>query len=137
VIIQESRETNVLDIKNDGDLKRAQVVISEFLEWNAPSHALALEVAINEALNNGFDSGGRVRVKTRRIGSKLIIRVKDDGPGFNTKRVNVQLKEDRFEEEFEKLLETDGGRGIFLMRLFCDKVIYNAKGNEVLLMKRT
>jgi len=33
------------------------------------------------------------------------------------------------------MLEAEGGRGILLMKMFCDKVIYNAKGNEVLLMK--
>lgn len=126
----------MLDIKNDGDLKRAQVIISEFLERNVPIHAPILEVAINEAMNNGFYACGRVRVKTRQVGGKLIIRVKDDGPGFNTKRVNVQLKKSMDEEEFDELLETERGRGILLMRLFCDKIIYNAKGNEVLLMKR-
>jgi len=71
-----------------------------------------------------------------RVGGKLIIRVKDDGLGFNTKEDNVLLKEDMYEEEFDEQLEAEGGRGILLMRLFCDKIIYNAKGNEVLLMKQ-
>jgi len=70
------------------------------------------------------------------VGGKLIIRVKDDGPGFNNNKVNVQLKEDMYKEEFDELLEAEGGRGILLMKLFCDKVIYNSKGNEVLLMKK-
>jgi PAS domain S-box-containing protein len=135
-ILEENKETDVLEINTEGELARAQLTISEFLERNASSHAPALEVAINEAVNNGLNSGGRVRVKTRRVRGIIIIRVKDDGPGFNTKRVNVQIKEDMYEEEFDKLLETEGGRGIFLMRLFCDKVIYNAKGNEVLMMKK-
>ncbi|MDR3599568.1 MAG: PAS domain S-box protein [Desulfosporosinus sp.] len=131
-----SGEMNVLDIKTKGERERAQLTLSEFLQKNAPSYASILEVAINEAMNNGLNSGGRVRVKTKRVGSKLIIRVKDDGPGFDTKRVKVQLKEDMYEKEFDELLEAEGGRGILLMRLFCDKVIYNAKGNEVLLMKK-
>ena len=135
-ILPENGETDVLDIKNEGDLRRAQIIISEFLERNASIHALTLEVAINEAMNNGFDSGGQVRVKTRRAGDKLIIRVKDEGPGFNTKEVNNQLQKDMYEEKFEELLEEEGSRGIPLMKLFCDKVIYNAKGNEVLLMKK-
>ena len=95
-----------------------------------------LEVAINEAMNNGFYYCGRVRVKIRRMGGKLIIRVKDFGPGFNTQEVNGLLKEDMYEKEFDELLEAEGGRGILLMKLFCDKVVYNAKGNEVLLMKQ-
>jgi len=133
-ILQENKATNVLDIKNEEDLADAQKVISEFLERNAPSHAPTLDVAINEAMNNGFTASGQVRVKTRQVGSKLIIRVKDEGPGFHTNE--VKLIEDRHEEVFDDLLESESGRGILLMRLFCDKVIYNAKGNEVLLMKQ-
>ena len=134
-ILQENKETNVLDIKDKGDIERVQITISEFLKRNAPSHAPMLEVAVNEAINNGFNSGGRVRVKTRRAAGKIIIRVKDDGLGFNTKEVNV-LKKEKYEKKFDELLEAEGGRGILLMKLFCDKVIYNAKGNEVLLMKQ-
>ncbi|MDR3600277.1 MAG: PAS domain S-box protein [Desulfosporosinus sp.] len=135
-ILAESGEISVLDIKTEEDLEHAQLVISEFLEMNSLRHASTLEVAINEAMNNGFYYGGHARIKIRRMGGKLIIRVKDDGLGFNTERVTVQLKEDMYDMEFDELLEVEGGRGILLMRLFCDKVIYNAKGNEVLLMKK-
>ena len=95
-----------------------------------------LEVAVNEAMNNGFYYCGRVCVKIRRVGGKLIIRVKDDGLGFKTKRVNMKLEGNMYEKEFDELLEVEGGRGILLMNLFCDRVIYNTKGNEVLLMKK-
>lgn len=135
-IINGNKETGELDIKNDKDLEHAQVFISEFLERNAPSHAPTLEVAINEAMNNGFYAGGRVHIRLRQMGDTLIIRVKDDGPGFDTKVVNLQPKNEMNTEEFDELLEAEGGRGVLLMRTFCDKVIFNAKGNEVLLMKK-
>ncbi|MDQ7097029.1 PAS domain S-box protein [Desulfosporosinus sp. PR] len=138
-ILQENdnKDTNVLDIKNDRDLERAQTIISEFLERNAAIHAPELEVAINEAMNNGFFACGQVHVKTRRVGRKLIVRVKDDCSGFNTKNVkSLTINNDLFDREFDELLGEEGGRGIFLMRAFCDKVIYNATGNEVLLMKK-
>jgi len=135
-ILSENMKTNTLRIKNEEDLERAQVIMSKFLERNAPIYAPLLEVAINEALNNGLHSAGEVQVKLRRMGDKLIMRVKDDGPGFNIKKVNSQHEKERYEEAFDELLEEEGGRGILLMRTFCDKVIYNAKGNEVLLMKK-
>ncbi|MDR3539503.1 MAG: PAS domain S-box protein [Desulfosporosinus sp.] len=134
-ILQENKVTNV-DIKNEEDLARAQIVISAFLELNAPNHAPLLEVAVNEAINNGFAAGWQVRVKIRQVGCKLIIRVKDDGPGFNTHEVKVQLKAELPDVVFDEILEAEGGRGILLMSSFCDKVLYNAKGNEVLLMKK-
>ncbi|WP_407310355.1 PAS domain S-box protein [Desulfosporosinus sp. SB140] len=133
---KDNKEINVLDIKTDGDLEHAQVVISEFLERNASIHASELEVAINEAINNGFFACGQVYVKTRRVGSKLIVRVKDDCSGFNIKDVKSLMDNDLFDQELDELFVEEGGRGIFLMRAFCDKVIYNAKGNEVLLMKK-
>ncbi|SPF38739.1 Sensory box protein (fragment) [Candidatus Desulfosporosinus infrequens] len=135
-ILQENRGIDMLKIENESDLAHAQKTISEFLERSTPSHAAMLEVAVNEAMNNGFYAGGKVCVKTRVVGRKLIIRVKDEGPGFHTQEVNVQHKEDKREEVFDELLEAEGGRGILLMKLFCDRVIYNSKGDEVLLMKR-
>ena len=132
-VLQEFKETNIFSIKNDKDLADAQQGISEFLERNAPFQASGLEVAVNEAVNNGLKSGSSVLVKARCVGRKLIIRVKDDGLGFDTKIFNSKLELDN---EFTELLEAEGGRGILLMRLFCDRVIYNAVGNEVLLMKK-
>jgi len=134
-ILQENKDIELLEIKNNDDLERVRVIISEFLERNSPSCATTLEVAINEALNNGLYASGRVCVKLKRMGGRLIIRVKDDGPGFNTEVVNLQYEKGMIDAEFDELLEAEGGRGILLMRLFCDKVIYNAKGNEVLMMK--
>jgi len=135
-VLQGNTEINVIDIKNDEELGRAQEIISEFLKRNTPIHAPLMEVAVNEAMNNGFFACGRVCVKTRRLGNKLIIRVKDNCQGFDTHKVNVQLKKEMYEEEFGEMLEAEGGRGILLMKLICDKVIYNSIGNEVLLMKR-
>ena len=135
-ILQVDKDIKVLEIEDIEDLERIQVSINEFVERNAPSHAATLEVAINEALNNALYAGERVRIKLTRRGSRLIIRVKDDGSGFDTEIVNLQQDKGRIEEEFDELLEAEGGRGVLLMRLFCDKVIYNAKGNEVLLMKK-
>jgi PAS domain S-box-containing protein len=134
--LQETKEIQILDIRNVEDIERAQIMINEFLERNTPLHAPVLEIAINEAMNNGFEACGQVCIRTRRVGGKLIIRVKDFGPGFNTKEINIRPKKDMFEEQFNQILEAEGGRGILLMQLFCDRVIYNDKGNEVLLMKR-
>lgn len=135
-ILKEDKKTEMIDVKNDEDLNYAQSIISKFLERNAPSNANTLEVAINEAMNNGFYAGGRVRVKLRCTDKMVIIRIKDDGPGFVLKGVNHQNKDQMNERDFEELLEAERGRGILIMRLFCDKVIYNTKGNEVLLMKK-
>ncbi|WP_378954715.1 PAS domain S-box protein [Pelosinus sp. sgz500959] len=139
-ILLENKETRIFHIQNDKELEYAQVGISEFIESHAPSCAGFLEVAVNEALNNGFRAGGRVAVKARKIGNQLIFRVKDNGPGFSTEKINTQLKktmeDEEFDAEFDEILLAEGGRGILIMKMFCDRLIYNQKGNEVLLMKK-
>ncbi|MBP2626988.1 MAG: protein,PAS protein,PAS protein [Firmicutes bacterium] len=138
-VLQENKKMNILHIENSEELEQAQTCISEFLEDHIPD-AVMLEVAINEAVNNSFRMGGRVRVKLRRVGGRLIIRVKDNGPGFRTREVNDQLKkamhDEEFDAAFDQLLLEESGRGILLMQMLCDRLIYNSKGNEVLMMKK-
>jgi PAS domain S-box-containing protein len=135
-IVSTNNETRVLDIKNDEDLNSAQINIAEFLEKRASIHALTLEVAINEAINNGYYASGRVIVKLRRVGRILIIRVKDNGPGFDVKAYYNYLMKDGDPDVLNEMLEAERGRGIELMKMFCDKVIFNSQGNEVLLVKK-
>ena len=58
---------------------------------------------------------------------KFIIR--DEGPGFNVKRVKDPTDEDN--------LERIGGRGLLLIRAFMDEVRHNSRGNEITLVKYT
>lgn len=139
-IFSESKEMTSFHIHNDKELEEAQRGISQFIESHAPSCAGSLEVAVNEALNNGFRAGDLVYIKGKKIGNRLIFRVKDDGPGFSTEKINVQLKtpmkDEEFDAEFDEIVLAEGGRGILIMKMFCDKMIYNQTGNEVLLMKK-
>ncbi len=139
-ILRNDTESYILHINNDEELVKAQQSISEFLIRNIPNHADALEVGINEALNNGYSIAGAVHVKMKRFGGTVIVRVKDDGPGFDTNETNQRLRKkmchEDFDDAFEDLLLEEGGRGILLMKMLCDRLIYNAKGNEILLMKK-
>jgi len=139
-IVQKNKEFCILSINNEQELLQAQQLMSEFLLRNTPTHATMLEVAVNEAVNNGFRVGGMVCVKMRRVGATLIIRVRDDGPGFSTRAVNLHLQtamdDEEFDDAFDEVVLESNGRGILLMKMLCDRLTYNAKGNEVLLMKR-
>lgn len=139
-ILSEKKDRMMLQIQNQKELEEGQLVISEFIEEHAPNCAGMLEVAVNEALNNGFRAGQQVCMKGRKIGNRLIFRIKDDGPGFSTEKVNAHLRkpmeEEEFDAEFDEILLAEGGRGILIMKMFSDKLMYNQKGNEVLLMKK-
>lgn len=53
--------------------------------------------------------------------------IRDEGPGFDTSKVNDEPDPDD--------LEAVSGRGLILMKAFMDEVTYNEKGNEVTLVK--
>lgn len=92
--------------------------------------AFEVELVLNEAVNNGLTAGGRVSVVLRRIGPWLVMRVKDDGAGFAGNEKLREVAAPEFDGGWE-----EGGRGLFLMQAYCDRVLYNRRGNEVLLMK--
>lgn len=138
-IFPENKEIIIFHVSNDEELEEAQVRISEFIERHAPICA-GFEVAVNEALNNGFRAGGQVWIKAQKTGNRIIFRIRDDGPGFSTEKINECLKknmeEEDFDAEFDEILLAESGRGILIMKMFCDRMFYNQQGNEVLLMKK-
>nr|WP_320147429.1 PAS domain-containing protein [uncultured Anaeromusa sp.] len=124
-------------IQHQQDLARAQTAIHEFLMNHSPEgEADLLEVAVNEALNNSFFASKKTSLRMRRYGNRLSIRVKDDGPGFDAHSLLLKLKNTKPENWYDDLGLDDHGRGILLMHASCDRVAYNAKGNEVLLLRR-
>lgn len=97
-----------------------------------------MEVAINEAVNNALRSNRSEKpiILTLRVtpGKRLIIRVKDNGKGFNAIET---LKEISYSPNlaFEERLNEESGRGLSIMNAASDKLFFNQKGNELLLMK--
>ncbi|TWH44931.1 histidine kinase-like protein [Sporomusa sp. KB1] len=134
-IVEKNTKISICNIQNPAELAQAQVMIAEFLAQHAPTCVVLFEVAINEAVNNGLVASERIQVKLKRTGSRIVVRVKDNGTGFSTKQVNALGVKD-VDNEFEQLGLSERGRGIMMMKMFCDQIIYNALGNEVLLMKK-
>ena len=89
----------------------------------------SLLVVVTEAVNNAIIHGNKrnpskkVVLTCTQRGKVLVIKVKDEGRGFNPDTVPSPIHEDNL------LRET--GRGVFLMRQLMEKVSFNANGNEV------
>lgn len=136
--ILQNQSTNIIYIETQDELAKAQQEMSRILQQIVPQSAAMVEVAINEAINNGLRAGQRVRVKIKKFGQKVVIRVKDEGPGFNTREVNTLLKaamtDDQVAAKFDEINLAESGRGILMMKMICNQVLYNKAGNEVLLM---
>ena len=76
-----------------------------------------------------------VRVKLSLCGRRLMVRISDGGGGFDGKQRVAAFQAADMEAEFLDRLYEEGGRGILIMMAWMDQVIYNRKGNEVLLVK--
>lgn len=138
-ILRENKKNYILTIQDERELEQAQKTIGDFLELNAGKYFCSLDVVINEAINNGMRASGRVRVKIRRVGNLIIIRVKDYGPGFSSDKIMEKfnkLSDADLEAEFEARLLAEGGRGLLIMKMLCDRIVFNKQGNEVLVMKK-
>ncbi len=89
----------------------------------------SLLVVVTEAVNNAIIHGNK-RNPSRKVvvtceprGKMLIIKVKDEGKGFNPHAIPNPIHEDN--------LLRESGRGVFLMHQLMEKVSFNANGNEV------
>jgi CheY-like chemotaxis protein len=103
--------------------------------------------AFRELLVNAIEHGGRsdpeefVRVDYIRASRFLIYKVSDPGEGFSFSDLSHAALSNRPEAPYEHLETRErlglrpGGFGILLTSRLADELIYNEKGNEVLLIK--
>lgn len=100
-----------------------------------------IEIAVHEAINNAIRHGNKsenswITLKFRLIHGitrdRLIIRVKDEGAGFD---VNEQFATLSRSLDFQNTQQLECGRGLLIMMAAADYIVYNAIGNEVMLVK--
>lgn len=88
-----------------------------------------LLVVVTEAVNNAIIHGNKrdprkqVLVTCTFQKGILVVKVKDEGEGFDPDRLPSPIHEDN--------LLRESGRGVFLMKQLMESVRYNKKGNEV------
>ncbi|MBX3443621.1 MAG: ATP-binding protein [Planctomyces sp.] len=154
-----------LEIELNNDRRRVPPLVALLLEqaqplgWLPESQETRVQIALEEALLNAvvhgnlevcsrlreFEDGrfeeqiacrlrearfARRRVRIRMQGNEHEVRwtIRDEGPGFDVGRLPDPRCADR--------IGLASGRGVLLMRSFMDEVTYNARGNEVVLVKR-
>ncbi|MBP7937402.1 MAG: ATP-binding protein [Phycisphaerae bacterium] len=90
---------------------------------------LALEEAIVNAHKHGHrgDTTKRITISYDIDSQRAVVRVRDEGPGFDPAAVPDPTNPDR--------IALPCGRGIMLMRAYLDAVTFNDRGNEVQLVK--
>jgi anti-sigma regulatory factor (Ser/Thr protein kinase) len=112
--------------------------VNEYISQTLGPQCATMVIAFNEAVNNAIkygeiDGKNIVTIKFNLLkGKRLVIRVKDNGTGFDLTKAYCDTSADQFEE----IALAESGRGIPLMKAIADYVTYNKRGNEVLLMKK-
>ena len=124
-----------LEFHRYGEYNRIRSRIRDLLQSVSLQHAPKIEIAIGEALANALRESMDVRVKLCLCGRRLMVRISDGGGGFDGKQRVAAFQAADMEAEFLDRLYAEGGRGILIMMAWMDQVIYNRKGNEVLLVK--
>lgn len=95
--------------------------------------AFAVRLALEEAMVNAHKHGNRGDASKKIVISyalspeRLIVRVRDEGEGFDPSRLPDCTSPDR--------IALPNGRGIMLMNAYLDRVEFNSRGNEVQLVK--
>lgn len=125
-----------LELHRFGEYSRIRERIRNLLNSVAKAEAGKISIALGEALNNATRESMDMKVKLSLFGQRIVIRVKDGGPGFDGTRRVEAFSQMNSVSVFDERLDAEGGRGIMIMLSWMDKVVYNRNGNEVLLMKR-
>lgn len=96
---------------------------------------LNLRVGVTEALINAIlygncrDPAKRVRLEARVASDAVVVRISDEGGGFNPDAVpDPTLPRNRARA---------GGRGLFLIRALMDEVEFNPRGNAITMILRS
>lgn len=95
--------------------------------------SFAIRLALEEAVVNAHKHGNRsdpkksITISYDITPERLIVRVRDEGAGFNPEKLPDCTAPDR--------ISLPNGRGIMLMHAYLDSVAFNKEGNEVQLIK--
>jgi serine/threonine-protein kinase RsbW len=121
------------------EIKAISPLVDRLMRLIEGSHCItgeepAVELALREALNNAIVHGNRLDahklVHVRcccKVGEGISLIVSDQGQGFDPRNIPDPLTVEN--------LEADHGRGIHIMKLVMDEVLFEQRGTEVRMRK--
>ena len=110
------------------DIERA-LLSQHFEEHEIFGIRLALEEALVNAIKHGnqMDRGRKVRILYQVSADSFLVRIADEGPGFDPADVPDPMAVEN--------LERPCGRGLLLMRHYMSEVVFHPPGNVVSMTK--
>ncbi len=86
-----------------------------------------LDPIVSQRMNAAPFKNRKVHYDVRLMRDLIRIVIRDEGPGFDTKKLG--------HENDAQSMSAEGGRGLVLIRNFVDKVSFNDCGNEITMIK--
>jgi len=126
--------SKILTIKSDkAELFKVEKFLSDlFSEYRLPEKDFNRSyLCISEAVLNAIEHGNRndsdkdVLIRLGYVRGKIYIEIIDEGDGFNYRN----LKDPTIKDNIKK----ESGRGIHIIKSLSDAIVFNEKGNSVLL----
>ncbi len=106
--------------------------LRDLFRRDAPEEAPILFLALNEAVNNAFlhgPPGVPVRLSIEIGPSGIVLRVRDEGPGFDWRSRPGP-------PERVPSPDLEGRRGLWILEHLLDRLTFNDAGNEIRMEKR-
>ena len=117
-------------------IRKVSTVVENFLKSNNiddPSLIFDIRLCVEEAVKNAIIHGNKKRrgfpvfISYSLRGARFSIEIEDRGEGFDPDHIpDPTVDENLYRGE---------GRGVFLIRKFMDKVVYNDRGNKIFMTK--
>lgn len=118
------------------EMERLEPFINELQEWagfgdeDSSRIMLTLSEAVNNAIMHGNDEDPDKQVVVLSTWDKdnqtLQVSVEDEGEGFDPDELPDPLKEEN--------LMNEGGRGVYLIEQFADKVKFSKEGTKITIL---
>ncbi len=139
VVVMELEEEYDLTMTIGTDIREIRSVITNVLETLGElsgQESMALRLCLEELIHNAMEHGNendaskKVYITLKREDSRAFIKVRDEGVGFDYEEVMR-----RNVDEGRDLLSVRG-RGLWIVRHYADRLLFNREGNEVTLVMR-
>lgn len=128
--VEQKRMVVTTETKN---IRRVVSGLIQFVKEKVGIDSDMLSLVLTEAVTNAMLHGNRdqsskkVWVEARVKDDRVILKVKDEGPGFNY--------DDVPDPTMDENLMRHSGRGLYLIRALMDEVTFNKNGNEIAMVK--
>ena len=108
-------------------MESIKITLEQWCEANA-YNAFEVIVVLYELYSNAAAySNGEIEIIIKFYSKAIVMRVKDQGEGFNAKE-KLKISDC----DLKKNIRKPCGRGLYIVKTFASDIYYNKKGNHVL-----